>query len=221
MTARSQAGFTIVEVAVGLLIALAAVAATMVVINSGYNNSLGHQRQADLSAIARKEIEATRAIVRRYGFEALALSGTTGQPGSSLPENPSNPDDFVQAWSSADPKLRIPVDYHATSKGLLATEDLVIGTVSIPGRVTPVSTGVSNGKLTATVYRYVSQRTEPTCTVSSCELDSRRVTIAVVPSRTVAQDQRGPVYLSTVINNSIPSDVSTGGGGIAIGVNIP
>jgi hypothetical protein len=228
---RGQDGYTIIEVVVAMAVGIMLVLALSTTIDKGVLNSLGHQRQASTLSIAQREVEKIRQTVAQYGFDALAMSGQPGAPGAgALPTNPTNPDDFITGYGTAAVAFRIMESFHNTTLGVATGtpalgEPLVVGgtgTYPATGRVTPVTTGVTSGNVTATVYRYVTKRTEACKTAGTCEGDSRRVTIVVVPtnSPTTSLQTTTPFYFGTVVNNPLPQSTSGTSGGLRIGVNI-
>ena len=227
-----ERGMTLVEVMVAMAIGITLVLGISTTLDHGVLNSLGHQRQASSLSIAQREVEKIRQTVAQYGFDALALSSLPGAPTAGpLATNPSNPDDFQTGYGTSAVAYRIMESYHNTALGVTSGtpasgEPLVVGgTATYPtaGRVAPKTTGVTSGNVTATVYRYVTRRTEACLTAGACDGDSRRVTIAVVPTNDPGTklQSKGPVYFSAVINNAIPQDAaSQPGSGLRIGVNL-
>lgn len=226
-----ESGYTLIEVMVAMAIGIVLTLGLATTIDKGMLNSLGHQRQASTLSIAQREVEKIRQTVAQYGFDALSMTGQPGAPGASPPVSPTNPDDFVTGYGTAAVAYKIMESYHNTALGVAtgtpaAGEPLVVGgTTTYPttGRVTPSSSGVSSGSVTATVYRYVTRRVEACNTAGACDGDSRRVTIAVVPTNhpTTELQTKGPFYFSAVINNPVPQDeLGQPGAGLRIGVNI-
>jgi hypothetical protein len=75
------------------------------------------------------------------------------------------------------------------------------------------------GAQTATIYRFVTADSQTVRCSPSCDNDSRRVTVAIVPSYTgTSTDVAGPFYLSTVITNGVPSSSVSGGNGLELGL---
>ena len=229
---RGESGLTLIEVMVAMAIGITLVLGISTSIDHGVLNSLGHQRQASTLSIAQREVEKVRQTVAQYGFDALAMSGQPGAPsGGALAMSPTNPDDFLTGYGTAGVAYRIMESFHNTTLGVATGtpalgEPLVVGgTATYPttGRVTPKSTAVTSGNVTATVYRYVTKRTEACLTAGACEGDSRRVTIVVVPTNDpgTSLQTKGPVYFSVVVNNPVPQDEpAQPGTGLRIGVNI-
>ncbi|MEY2516879.1 MAG: hypothetical protein QOJ89_4237 [bacterium] len=232
VNSRSQDGFTLIEVVIAAFLSIIVVLAIGSTLGKGALNSLGHQRQAATLTIAQREIERIHQIVAQWGFDAVALSGQPGAPTAGTPQtNPSNPNDHITNHGLSNAAYRIYENFHNTTLGVAsgtpaAGEGLVIGgTATYPttGRVDPLTTGVTSGTVTATVYRYVTSRVEACTTANACDGDSRRVVIAVVPTNnpTTELQTSKPFYLTTVINNPVPQDEpGTTAAGLRIGVNI-
>lgn len=229
---RSERGMTLIEVMVAMAIGITLVLGISTALDNGVLNSLGHQRQASALSIAQREVEKIRQIVSQYGFDAVSLSSLPGAPTAGpLATNPANPDDFQTGYGTGTVAYKVMESYHNTALGVASGtpstgEPLVVGgTVTYPttGRVAPKSTGVTSGNVTANVYRYVTKRTEACTTAGACDGDSRRVTIAVVPTNDPGTklQTKGPVYFSFVVDNPVPQDEpGQPGTGLRIGVNI-
>jgi len=230
---RGEDGFTLIEVVMAASLAIITVLAIGGTLSKSVFNSIGHQRQAATLSIAQREVEQMRQTVATYGFDALAMSGQPGAPtAGALASNPSNPDDFVTGHGTPSVAYKIMENFHSTGGGVAtgtpaSGEPLIVGgTVTYPttGRVTPVTTNVTSGRVAATVYRYVTRRTEACATAGGCDGDSRRVVIAVVPTDSSADSElqtKKPFYFTAVINNPVPQDAQAqSGAGLRIGVNI-
>jgi prepilin-type N-terminal cleavage/methylation domain-containing protein len=227
-----ERGMTLIEVMVAMAIGITLVLGISTTLDHGVLNSLGHQRQASALSIAQREVEKVRQTVAQYGFDAIALSSLPGAPtAGALATNPTNPDDFQTGYGTAAVAFRIMESFHNTALGVASTtpangEPLVVGgTAAYPttGRVDPKTTGVTSGNVTATVYRYVTRRTEACLAAGACDGDSRRVTIVVVPTNDPGTklQTKGPVYFSTVVDSPVPkSTAGQAGAGLRIGVNI-
>jgi len=227
-----ERGMTLIEVLVAMAVGITLVLGISTTIDHGLLNSLGHQRQASTLSIAQREVEKVRQTVAQYGFDALSLSSLPGAPTAGpLATNPTNPDDFQTGYGTSAVAFRIMESFHDTTLGVAtgtpaSGEPLVVGgTATYPttGRVDPKTTGVTSGNVTATVYRYVTRRTEACVTAGACDGDSRRVTIVVVPTNDPGTklQTKGPVYFSTVVDSPVPkSTAGQAGAGLRIGVNI-
>jgi hypothetical protein len=224
---RSQDGFTLIEVVIAAALSIVIVLAIGSTLGKGALNSLGHQRQAAMLTIAQREIENVNQVVAQYGFDALAMSASPGTPTpGALAQNPSDPDDLLNGSA-----YRIMENFHDTTVGVAANtpsagEPLIVGgtgTYPVAGRLAPTTTGVTSGSVTATVYRYVTRRTEACTTASACDGDSRRVVIAVLPTNNPTSELQTskPFWMTTVVNNPVPQDEpGSPAAGLRIGVNI-
>ncbi len=227
---RRAEGFTLIEVIVAMLISLLAAGAVLAMITTGQHSSLAGQRQTDLLSVAQQQIEQIRQTFHQYGFDAVSVNGASSSylpaPDASIPANPRNPDDFIQGYGTAGASFQVKANYHDATSATLATEPLLFDTSK--GQIVPYSAGVSAGGAdTATVWRFISQRTEScnsTLPVSgSCLNDSRRIVVAVRidnPSGNASTAPSTPIYLSAVIDRPQPSNTPTAGNGLRIGVHI-
>jgi prepilin-type N-terminal cleavage/methylation domain-containing protein len=221
----SEAGFTLIEVLVAMAIAVTITLAIATTIDKGIFTSHAHQRQAETLSIAQREVERIRQTVAQYGFAALALSSDPGTPAATLPMTPTNPDDFITGTGSSR-AFRIMESFHNTTLGVAtgtpsAGEPLLVDATN--GRVAPTTANVTSGGVTATVYRYVTRRSDTCSTANACDGDSRRVTIVVVPTNNTAHrlQTTTPFYFQTVVNNPVPQDEpGQPAAGLRIGVNI-
>jgi type II secretory pathway pseudopilin PulG len=237
-----ERGFTIIEVLAATLMLLAAAAAALTIITAGEHSSETGQRQTALLSVAQQQIEQIRQVVKQSGFDALAIATPTCSPlpgcayspapDSTWPvgHDPTNPDDFINGYSTASPTFWVAEDYHnftsasptVVANSPSAGEPLMF---SSSGGIQAVSTSVPAGSgLTATVWRYITQRTE-VCVASlgSCATDSRRVVVAVRLNNAAGQPvlkPNTPVYLTAVIDRSSPSNAPNQGNGLRIGLGI-
>lgn len=227
---RDERGFTLIEVCVAMLVMLLVIGgmATSFVQNS--DSALAGQRQAQLLGVAQQQIEKIRNTVSRYGFSALALTAKPAAPSdATLPTSPTDPNDFIQNWSSASPSYLIETNYNQTTSGQISNapstgEPLAIDTTN--GQVAPKVTGVAAGSGTATVYSYVTQASIPcnTTVLGGCAAaDARRVIVAVLldnPTSSKSIGPNTPVYVSTLFSNPIPSNQPSSATGLRLGLNI-
>ncbi len=223
MTARgrgNEAGFSLVEVLVAMVLALIVIVAILTTLDKSTSTSLAQQRDTQAVSVGEQEIEQAQSLVKRYGFPSLALSAA---PAASTPSgtNPVDPNVFVSGSN-----YKVLESWHDTSSTSLATEPLLIsaGTAGGADRLAPGPETIVSGATTTTVNRYVTRRVDPSCPSGNalCADDSRRVIIAVRISADGADLARvTPIYFSTVINPRVPSNDGQGSGGLAIGVNLP
>jgi hypothetical protein len=230
---RSEDGMGLVEVCIGMVLAIGIAMAIHSTLSKGLLNSAGHQRQVSATAIAENEIESIRRTIAQYGFDALALSAGPAAPTSvTRPNNPTDPNDWITGHGTAAMRFVIPNSFHDWSRGAVAAaptgEPMLVNGAT--GRVSPAATlTTANG--TARVYRYVTQRTETGCiTAGTCDGDSRRVVVAVVldaPGKGAGSagarelQPAKPIYFQTTINAPVPKNQPGGGDGLTIGVSLP
>ena len=231
---RDERGQSIVEVLVGLAIAVVAVGLTSVLMLSGTAASKGSQREVQVLGLAQRQIDEVRGLARQYGFASLSLTSAppaTGAAAATVPRTPSDPESLVLG-SAAAPGLFTALDPTDTSAGQLAGtpatgESLVVGSqtdvsgATVAPRVDHLQTGVTSGDLTATVYRYVTD-VPGTCTSGAACRDARRVTVAVVPARVAGDSlsRKLPVWLSAVITAPVPTTQLQGARGLSLSLGL-
>ncbi len=227
---RDADGFTLVEVLVAMLVTLVVIGAMATTFVQNSDSALAGQRQATLLSVAQQQIEQIRNTVSRYGFTALALNAKPAAPSdASLPTSPTDPNDFIQNWSSSSPSYLIETNYNQTTAGQISNasssgETLEIDTTN--GKVSPYVTSVPAGSGTAKVYTYVTQAAVPcnTTVLGGCSADdARRVIVAVVldnPTTSKSIGPNAPVYTTTLFSNPIPSNQPSSAVGLRLGLNI-
>lgn len=230
--ARStQAGYTVIEVVVAMMLSLLAVGAIAALLVHANDSSLGSQREVSMLSVAQQQIERVRQKVSQYGFSALALNAyPAAATDATLPANPLDPNDFITNNNTSSAALLIEQNYNHPSGGQISSapangEPLIIDAAN--GRVSPKQTLVAAGTGTATVYTYVTQATvginaSLTCS-PSCANDARRVTVAVKldqPSGRTDVGPNAPTYASTLLSSPVPSNQPNSADGLRIGLNI-
>jgi type II secretory pathway pseudopilin PulG len=176
--ARSEHGFTLIEVLVAAVMLIAVIAAASALFVRGSDASLSAQRQSQAISIADQEIEMIRQEVKTKGFDALAMSslpsadsGTTlsaiglantytdpnhyvgtGQTGCGA----SNAGYAIEAnWDDASEGAASTVTPWSSCSDTTAAIDEPLEVLS-GGFVTPQQTGVTAGSDTATVDTFVT-----------------------------------------------------------------
>jgi Tfp pilus assembly protein PilV len=214
IAAASQAGLTVVEVLVAMVLLVVGLVAALGVFSTALRESFGAQRRVQLVSLAQREMERLQA----QPFDLLELDAyptAVADPG----QNPGDPRAFVQGNS-----LRILTSYHDQASvppaGSAASEELVVDPDADPAAdgvsVAPTSEGVPIGspggeQATATVHRFISRRDED-CTLSvvglpladlcPAEQGAKRITVAITaPPAGNRAGPNKPVYLSTVVTD--------------------
>lgn len=236
-----QAGFTIVEVVMSMLVGLMIVTAASTLFATGVHSSLAAERQAQMATAAQQQIEAIRQDVVRSGFASLAMKTLPAKAGPDT--DPSNPTDFITAGGT---NFEIEENYDAPgalAEGTPAAGEAMIASAS--GAVTaiqsnvPIAPASSNGPaVTGTVYTFVTQVTD-VCNVtlptnpgtlcsgagatSAVNEDARRVVVAIKLDQVGGTRDNGPnapQYLTTIITNPTPSNQVNSAAGLRIGLNV-
>jgi prepilin-type N-terminal cleavage/methylation domain-containing protein len=223
---RSEYGFTLIEVMVAMVISVTVAGATLALVSTGTKSSLAGQRQTQLLSVAQQQIEQIRQTARQYGFDSLALNGSSTSypaPDATTPVTPANASDFITGYGTSGAALQVKANYHDPTSGTLVSETIVFDSTS--GRVQPYSTGVpAGGGATATVWRFVTQRAEAcNAGLGACTGDSRRIVVAVNMDNPTGDQNIGPntpIYMTTVIDRPLPSNSTSQGNGLRIGVQI-
>ncbi|HEX4108821.1 MAG TPA: type II secretion system protein [Solirubrobacteraceae bacterium] len=259
LRARAEDGMTLIEVVVATLLIALSVAALGDLFATGNASSLGTQREAQLLGVANQALESIRDQVKTssVGFNGLALSSApaTGAncpsydcTASSVPSNPSDPNDFVTSSGNC---LLVETNWNAAGsggQGALPGLDSYSGCGASASSAEPLvvcasggscATGVSTGFVAPqttidgyTVDQYVTE-TDAGCNSSlavTCGaggaqsgIDARRVVIAVLPgtsTATAATSQDKPVWLSTILTNPVPSNQPNASTGLTVGLQL-
>ncbi len=201
---RHEAGYTMIEMLVALIILVTGGLATVGAMASSSHVSLTTQREQAAWTAAEQAMEKLRAMP----YANLALSSTPAHA-TDTNSNPSNPDYWV---SSSTGNLIIPNSFNNESSGTLSGvsssgETMVTtATACTTGTAVCATTTVSTGGYTVTVYQFVTYIND-TCLYNSIELcsssgqDAKRLVVAaVVPSEHNTGVQK-PVWLSTIVEN--------------------
>lgn len=192
---RAQAGFTLVEVMVALLLLTVGLLSTATVYASSRGLTGVSEQTSVLTHRAQAEIERIQAL----GWDAVALSGT---PTPSA--DPQDPASMLVAGSP--PGLR--PDRRSAS----AVESLVVDPVG--GRVDPAARSWSDGRLSGRIHTWVSWRTDPYCGVG-CPGAKNAKRITVVVTVDGRESSRGPVVTSVLLTdpNAAPAGAVLNGAG--------
>lgn len=179
--ARSQHGFTIVEVMIAALILVLAITTASSLFVRGSDASLSTQRESQAISVADQEIEMIRGEVKTKGFDSLAMSSlpATGSSGTlandgltGLGNTHTDPNYFVttgqNGCGSGNAGYAIEADWDDTSQGPASgvtpwssctdTGSVIDEPLQVlsGGFVTPQQTNVTVGSYTATIDTYVT-----------------------------------------------------------------
>lgn len=222
--ARSQDGFTIVEVLVAALLVAIAVVALLGSLDAVSKTNVAAQRHQQALAYGQREIERLRTLDYRTELGLTSLPAASGDgiaAGDPTPNAPKNPNYYVSGTG-----LKIMASYSNKTGGLQPgvspNPEPLVG----PGEATLTSAQVNPGPEAFTlngtsgkIYRYVTWRSEhcPAATTSGianpCDgtKDSKRITIAIVLDAVGNGAGPGkPIWLSSVVSdpNATPTGVS-------------
>jgi prepilin-type N-terminal cleavage/methylation domain-containing protein len=205
---RSQAGFSMVEVLVVIMLVGIAFVAILGAFDAATLTAIGAQRHEQAIAIGQREVERLRTLDYATQLGMTATPVHADVPSSDT--SPGNPNFYVTASG-----LSIKENYGVRSSATLATE--AFATTSADSQLTspqvdPGPTPFDDQGTTGTIYRYVTFRDEH-CAVADIQgfpvadpcpgnQDTKRVTVAVVLD--AAGDRAGPskpIWVSSVVSN--------------------
>jgi prepilin-type N-terminal cleavage/methylation domain-containing protein len=200
---NSQAGFTLVEMLVAMVVLLIGIVATFGVFASSKNATLASQRHEVAVHEAQREMERLRAF--RY-----TELGLTSMPSTST--DPDNPNYRVQSGNKFRSKTNPAPCGGSGQPPCNLDEDLVSGGLIDPGPET-FTVGETGQAVTGKVYRYITWRDE-NCTTCTGTQNTKRVFVAVtidaVPGRPGIGPKK-PIWLSSIVID--PNDGPPGSGG--------
>lgn len=232
-----------IEVLAALFVVLVVIGSLALVLATNDSSSLASQLQVSRLSVLQQQIEKVRNVVSQYGFGALALNANpSGPTDSTLPGNPTDPNDFITGHGTSGEAFRVENNYNNTSQGVLSDTPsngeplLDPNTGSSGGQVSPVQcidlasptspascSALAGGTdAYATVYTYVTQTTTVGCKASGgCTGDARRVVVAVLLHHPKAPSSRNlgpntPTYSTAVITNPLASNYPTSASGLRI-----
>ena len=241
MKLRSSDGFTLIEVMAALFVVLTVIAALAVVLASNDSSSLASQLQISRLSVLQQQIEKVRNVVSKYGFGALALNAEPSAPtGSPLPNDPTDPNDFITGYGTSNEAFLVENNYNHTSEGPISDapngEPLLDPNTGVSGgQVTPVQcvdlatggvascSGLAGGTDPyATVYTYVTQTSTVSCAPNAtCTGDARRVVVAALLHHPGSPGRQNigpntPTYSTVVLTNPLASDYPSQASGLRI-----
>ncbi len=212
---RSQGGFTLVEVIVASFVLVVGVLSVL----AGYSDSrkltLVAERRATMSHLAQREVERLQALT----FAELAMK--------TLPTHSTettNPDYYYDrsGYSCSEEKGEGCLDWTREAgkeeeRLVSATGGVVEGSPAKSCEETPVgSCKWTNGKLSGSIYDFVTWRTDKICAENTklCSSESyKRVTVAVTLNVPAGSHAPTPVWISLAIPNTkaVPQGTSAEG----------
>ncbi|HET9198603.1 MAG TPA: type II secretion system protein [Solirubrobacterales bacterium] len=163
-----EAGFTIVEVLVAVLIVSIASMTTFTLLSAATRNA----QRAEASQVALEYAEQELELLRSMKDENLAL---TASPASSA--NPNNPNSRVTNGTFA--LSRQPFGNY---RNLVVNGGSLYGGGHVAGgTVAPGPTNFSSGDVSGRVYRYIVWRNDEKCSEASCpgKQDYKQIVVAV------------------------------------------
>jgi type II secretory pathway pseudopilin PulG len=240
---REANGFSMIELVVSIFIVIVVIGALSALFVTSSDSSFASQRELSQLSVLQQQIEKVRQSVAEKGFSALALtSAPAGPTDSPLPNDPTNPDDFVSGTGCSE-AFTVESNYSNTSESY-PTSDVIadnpesllvngctVGSNAISGgQLAPVqyadlTTGATSSSAPssdpyATIYTFVTQTTTAGCNTSlgaSCTGDVRRVVLAVLLNHAAADvGPSYPTYSTTVFTNPLASDQTANASGLRI-----
>jgi prepilin-type N-terminal cleavage/methylation domain-containing protein len=204
----NEAGFTIVEILVALLIVSVAAMTTSTLLTSATRNAQRAKASQVALQFAEQELEALRSLEDKY----LAL--TTAPPSSAEPLSPN-----YRVSGGTFALKRSPVGNY---RNLVVNGGSLYGGGEITGgTVSPGPTPFTNGDVSGRVYRYIVWRNDEKCSAAACpgEQDYKQIVVAVRLNSVSNQPGARGYYevQSTFVNptdNKESDPVPTGGGSV-------
>lgn len=174
---REQAGFTIIEVLVAILILAIAAMTTFTLLSQATRNAARAKAGQVALEVAEQEMEYLRSLEN-------SQLGLTGSPSPATSE--SNPSFRVNPSEGTFALTRQPIGNYRT---------LVIG-----GTVSPGPTPFTSGDVSGKVYRYIVWRNDESCSETKCpgKHDYKQIVVAVRPDKLASEaSERGYVEVQS------------------------
>lgn len=182
---RDQAGFTMIELVVGIFVTVAVIGALAALLISNNNGALASQRLLSSFSVLQKQIEQIHQTEKQYGFTAVALASAPTATCSPSTVNPTSPSAFV-CGTGCSQTFTVEANYNSTTDSFLHSQSIadspesllvngctVSGNAVSGGQLSPLQyvdlqTGVASSSPPptdpyATVYTYVTQTTTAGC----------------------------------------------------------
>jgi len=166
--AEGQAGFTIVEVLVAILIVSIAALTTFTLMSAATRNA----QRAEASQVALEFAEQELELLRSMEDKQLALESAP-QPSS----NPNNPN-----YRVSGPKFALSRQPLGNSRDMVVNNDTLWGGGRVTGgTVSSGPTKFTSGDVSGWVYRYIVWRNDESCSEANCPgpEDYKQIVVAV------------------------------------------
>jgi prepilin-type N-terminal cleavage/methylation domain-containing protein len=204
--ARSEQGFTLIEVLIATALMSIGIAATMGVFGASGRATLIAQQ----NDVAASQAQATIDELSRMDYDAVGLTST---PASST--DPKNPGSRVSGST-------LTIKTGLTESFVLSTDAGQSG-AAIDPTPQPFTTGSGSSAVSGKIYQYVTWRDE-NCASGTCDgtQNTKRLTVAVTIDQSGTNPVRNPVWLSEILPdpNTLPpgskAPPSSGGTGAQI-----
>lgn len=191
---EGEAGFTIVEVLVAILLVSIAAMTTFTLLSAATRNA----QRAEASQVALEYAEQELELLRSMEDKQLAL--TASPPPSTNVNNPNN-----RVFNGDFALSRQPL---GTYRDLVVEKDSLYGGGSVTGAaVSPGPTTFTSGDVSGRVYRYVVWRNDEKCSEENCpgKQDYKQIVVVVRPDTAANQaGERG--YVEVQSNFVSPTD---------------
>lgn len=196
-----EAGFTLVEVMVAVLVVTIGLLGLLVTLNSSGHLDTTVKRQQAVTTRAEQEMEQLRAMGWTQLWMASVPVAGSDPPGSTS-DVPTNPNYWVNGSAL---KIRTNFSSKLQSAPLPGTpaggETFVVsGSGSTGSGVAPGPTLFAIGGVQGNVWRYVTRVAE-TCPSGSAVTPAIRLTVAVRLDAVAGLGANKPVWLSTLVAN--------------------
>jgi Tfp pilus assembly protein PilV len=176
---RGEAGFSLAELLVAVLVLSLAVTGLLALVQGSRNSATRSEHREVAAELGEREVERLQAL--DYGAVALKSA-----PAAAT--DPADPNYYLSACGSS-------TCYRWDQSGSSPLEPLVIDAANGDSSANPQShsvTAPSGGeRISAQIYRYVTWADDPSCTAERCEgsTDYKRITVVVKvnggPSKTI------------------------------------
>jgi hypothetical protein len=177
--AHSEAGMSMAEVVIAMLILAAGSLAVLNLITASAHSSYRNEESQVVTNRLQQEMEK----IRSFPYEKIAL--TTLPANSTDPNSPAYRVQGANYAVNRDGTGAAPMVYNGSS---LVTGGSVCDATHDCGIIDPTPTHFTSGDVSGTVYRYVVWQDDPTCPAASCPgaQDLKRIIVAITLDSTPA-----------------------------------